>query len=143
MWRPSKLAEERAVRRRSAVYPTIDVSGFLAVMVALLFLLMPWTVVDRKGGSVELAPALHSVYSAGAAREDALIVAISRDGSFYFRDMKIAPEQLEAQIRSGVQDGAWAKVYLSVDRNAKYANVRLALEQIQRAGVERIFFITE
>jgi hypothetical protein len=48
----------------------------------------------------------------GAHREDALIVALLRDGTMYFGKPKTRPGGLPAQIREGVARGAEKKIYI-------------------------------
>jgi hypothetical protein len=56
----------------------------------------------------------------GALREDALRVALTRDGAIYFREHRIALEDLPNEIREGLRSGAERKVYIAVDARAKF-----------------------
>ena len=142
MWCPSELAKARTAKRRSAIYPRMDATAVSGVLLALLFLLMPGPPDVPHIASVELAAARHSVAQPGAAREDALVVTVRRDGTVFFRNVKISADDLEEQLRSGVREGAEKRVYLRVDRVALYAHVMYALEEIRRAGISDICFLT-
>jgi biopolymer transport protein ExbD len=117
--------------------------GFVSVMLVLLFLLMPLTVVDPRGPAADLFGARHSTRMPGALREDALSVVMTRDGAIYFREHRVAPEDLPNEIREGLRNGAERKVYLAVDTRAKYGEVPAVLEKIRLAGVEKVAFLTE
>lgn len=99
--------------------------GFVSVMLVLLFLLMPWTVVHPRGPAADLAGARHSTRMAAALREDALEVVITRHGSIYFRERRIALEDLPHEIQEGLQNGAERKIYIKVGARAKYGDVPL------------------
>ena len=116
--------------------------GFVSVMLALLFLLMPGTVVDGKGPAADLAEASHSIRMPGALKEDALQVMVTRDGQVYLRDSQLMRGDLAPEIRERVRNGAEKKVYLTVDARAKYVDAKAVLDQIRMAGIENVSFLT-
>jgi biopolymer transport protein ExbD len=132
-----------ALNRKNELLCRIDMWGFVSVMLALLFLLMPWTVVHPRGPAVDLVGARHSTPMPGALKEDALRVVLARDGTMYFRQHRIALEDLPNEIRQGLRDGADRKVYIAVDARAKYGDVPAVLDKIGLAGVEKIAFLTQ
>jgi biopolymer transport protein ExbD len=132
-----------ALKRKNELLCRIDMWGFVSVMLALLFLLMPWTVVDPSGPAADLVGARHSTRMPGALKEDALKVMVTRDGKIYFREQHIALEDLPNKIREGLQSGAERKVYIAVDARAKYGDVPAVLDKIRLAGVEKVTFLTE
>ena len=117
--------------------------GFVSVMLVLLFLLMPWTVVDPRGPAADPAGARHSTRMPGALKEDALKVVVTRDGKIYLRERQIALEDLASEIREGLRTGAERKVYIAVDARAKYGAVPAVLDKVRVAGVEKVAFLTE
>jgi biopolymer transport protein ExbD/biopolymer transport protein TolR len=76
-------------------------------------------------------------------REDAMILAIQRDGKMYFQTEQVSREQLSWRLADAIQHGAENRVYLKVERQARYATVKIALNEIRSAGVEHITFITQ
>ena len=142
MWSPSELAKAREARRKSSVRAVLDVSAFLAILLVLLFLFMS-RLHSHDGVSMDLVRVQHAVIVAGAAREDALVVTVMRDGKIFFRSHRISPEQLPKEIQSGLREGSEKKVYLQVDRYALYSRVRVVLEQVQAAGIDDIAIITQ
>jgi biopolymer transport protein ExbD len=131
-----------ALNRKNELLCRIDMWGFVGVMFVLLFLLMPLSVVDGKGPSADLVGARYSTRMPGALKEDALQVMITRDGNIYFREHRIALEDLPNKIREGVRNGAENKVYIAVDARAKYGEIPAVLDKIRLAGIEKVAFLT-
>ena len=132
-----------ALKRKNELFCRIDMWGFVSVMLALLFLLMPGTVVDRKGPAADLAGARNSIRMPGALKEDALRVMVTRDGQVYLCDSHLMCGDLTDEIRERVRNGAEKKVYLAVDARAKYGDAKAVLDQIRMAGIENVSFLTE
>lgn len=117
--------------------------GFVSVMVALLFLFMPWTVVDGKWPPVDRAVALHATPLPGALREDAMQVDVTRDGRVFFRNHQVNAKDLPNEIREGIRAGAEKRIYLAADARVKYGDVRAVLDQIRLSGIEKVSFLTQ
>src|SRR4051812_19329829 len=107
---------------------TINMSGFLSVMVVLLFALMaPYlSYVDLPNYYPTLPVAQHPTPQSKAIREDAMYLNIMRDGTVYFLQYghatKIPNDQLAARIREAVRKGSERKVYIEADQHARYQN---------------------
>ncbi len=117
--------------------------GFVSIMLALLFMFLPATTDNHRSVPVDRPHAYHSASMPGALKEDALRVMVTRDGKIYFREHRIALEDLPNEIREGLQSGAERKVYIAVDARAKYGDVPAVLDKIRLAGVEKVAFLTE
>lgn len=141
VWSPSQVAARRVAKRKSTYYLGINVSAFVSVLLAILILLMFYN--PPRGLSVDLPVAKNAVLQRDALREDAMRVAVARDGKIYFRQSRIGPDQLAASIRTALGEGSKRKIYLSVDRRAMNREVRLALEQIELSGVTDVVVVTE
>jgi biopolymer transport protein ExbD len=142
VWSPSQAAVRRAARRASTYYAGINVSAFVSVMLALLFLLLGDTTPDRyQKGAVDLPVAENAVSKPRALREDVMRVAVTRDGQVYFRQTHASPEELANLIRTALQEGAERKVYLAADARAKYGEVEIVLKQIRLAGIASIVIL--
>jgi len=132
---------ERA-KEKNSLYCRIDVWGFVSVMLALLFLLMPNGYHDLPRYSVDLAETRHAIPMPGAAREDAMRISITRDGKLFFRDHGVMPADLPNEISEGVRNGAEKRVYLAVDARAKYGDAKAILVQLRLAGIENVSLLT-
>src|SRR5580698_10411477 len=117
------LADRRraARRRRNEYISRIDVSPLLVIFFVL------WLAVAPLGPfrdlphdpTVDLPKGLHAKSLIGAQQEDALFVAVTRDGRYFLGNTQISLDDLSDQLRKGVWGGAERKVYLKVDRLAK------------------------
>jgi len=124
----------------------IDVTAFLSIMVVLFFTVLfadrgPLYLHHFVTQPVDLPHVSHAASLQHANREDAIHVAVERDGSFYFRNDRVAAEDLPARISAAVKQGSEKKVYLHADERSRYGSVKLALDAIRDAGIEDISFL--
>jgi len=142
--RPSVAARRRRVKRRRAYYCWMDVSALFAVFLVIFVSLAVSPVGNRgsDGAGVDLFKSVPSRLQPRAIREDAMRVAVTRDGKLYFGNRRVSPEELPGQVRNGVRGGAESRVYFMVDARGSYADVKLAIEQVSLAGVKNISFLT-
>jgi biopolymer transport protein TolR len=108
--------------------------------------LLPATVVvdsprDATHAAVDLAKVSNSTDLRGALREDALFVAVQRDGRIWFGRDQITPENLPAAIRERVSHGAQPKVYIRANMRTKYETVLDVLSGVRSAGIENVAFL--
>jgi len=114
----------------------------LALLAVFIAPILSWH--DLASGPYpDLPEARHSVEMPRANREDALVIAITRDGKVYCGPDRLWLEELPATIRERLNAGAERKAYLKVDRWAKYGLVINVLNAVRSAGVENIGFLAE
>ena len=123
----------------------MDVTGFLSIMVVLLAIF--WAPVFARPDlpfrrTVDMIHSGNAVAVLNAAREDAMVVTVRRDGRILFRAVQISPDELTARIGDALKQHAERRIYINADRRAKYSSVRICLEAIQAAGVKEIAFLT-
>jgi biopolymer transport protein TolR len=121
----------------------INVAGFVGVMLALLYLFMPVNVDGHRGAPVDLPHVGHPVSMAHANREDAIVIAITRDDKLFFRDDQVALDQLPAKIQESVSRGSEKRVYIRADARAKCGWVAEILDGVHSAGVEKIGILVD
>jgi biopolymer transport protein ExbD len=141
-WSPSRAAAQRAAKRKSRLYLKIDPMPFAGVTLAILFMFMANAEPFHRM-SVALPHAQNAAWQPGARREDAILISITRDGSFYFRSRAIRLEDLPAKISKALEEGSERKIYLSVDSRARNADAEAVIDQIRLTRVNRIAFITD
>ena len=94
--------------------------------------------------SVELPKAMSAHDLRGANREDALKVAVRRDGAMLVNGYKVGNAiELTTRLRLAIAEKSPRRVYFYADRHSKYGTVKIALDAIRDAGVGDISFITE
>jgi biopolymer transport protein ExbD/biopolymer transport protein TolR len=115
----------------------------LSIILALLFLFMSPSSDAPGSRAVDLAKTESPVSMRAALKEDALIVAVARDGMVFVGRDHIRLADLSGKIREGLSRGAEDKVYIKAAARAKYGTVKEALDGIRAAGVERVGFLVD
>jgi biopolymer transport protein ExbD len=133
----------KSAHRRNELYCRIDLPAVaigIFFLLLLIFMLNPFPyhriIVDRV-----VARHIHKL--PGAIREDAITIYIRRDGTVYFGNSKIRPDDLSHMVRDAVHDGAERRIYLEVDARALCRDVNALLPQIQMSGIENISILAE
>jgi biopolymer transport protein ExbD len=137
----SRYAHDRPYR----LICNIDVTAFAGIMFALVavFMLPAMMIVHPHGTSVDMAKIEHPISMRAADREDALLIAVTRDGKIFFRAGLVRPEQLPTMIRDAVSHGAERKVYIKSDARAKYSWVAEVLDSVHTAGIEKVGLLVD
>ena len=143
MWSPSKAANLRLTKRQSGVRSVLNLWPFVGILLALLSMFMTLTAPTHPHTVADLAVSKFGISQPHALREDAMRLAITRDGAVYFRNNKTVPEQLPEAIRGAVKNGAERKVYLQIDSRARYGDSEAVLDRIREAGIRDICLIVE
>ena len=84
---------------KAAVNSNINVTPMVDVMLVLLIIFMVVTPMLQKGVSVDMAKTNNPVPMADADKEDALLIAVNRDGTVFFGTDKIAADQLTNKLK--------------------------------------------
>jgi len=113
------------------------------IMLVLLIIFMVVTPLLQKGVSVELAKVNNPREMQEADREDAIIVAITRDGGIYLGSTKTPKDQLTALIRDRISSRLDKTVFVKSDGRVKYGNVVAVVDEIRAAGVVQFGLPTE
>jgi biopolymer transport protein ExbD len=145
MWSPSKLAEKRAAKKRSSSFVLLNLWPFAAILVVLvgLFLARYIPVVDYGGQGADLPTTKTAVAERAANREDAIRILVTRDGAIYIARKFVPLDDLAQVAQNAVRAGAEKKVYISADAHAKNGDVERVVDELRRAGITQISFLTE
>jgi biopolymer transport protein ExbD len=130
-------------KRPLPVNSTINVTPMVDVMLVLLIIFMVITPMLQKGVSVDLAKTNNPVQMPDADKEDALVVAIQRDGTVFFGADKIAPDQLTNKIKDKLTNRVDKRVFVRADARTKYGNVVEVVDNVRAAGVDQLGLLTE
>ena len=87
----------------SKVNSNINVTPMVDVMLVLLIIFMVVTPMLTKGASVELAKTNNPVPMADADKEDAVLVAITKDGSIFLGNDKVPADQLTNKVKDKLE----------------------------------------
>jgi len=89
---------------RGEVSSDINVTPMADVMLVLLIIFMVVTPMLQKGQSVELAKTKNPIDMKEADRDDAILVAITRDGKFYLGQDPVKIDDLAAKVNDRLDD---------------------------------------
>src|SRR5436309_2422631 len=133
-----------ATRNEGAkVNANINVTPMVDVMLVLLIIFMVITPMLQKGVSVDLAKVNNPAQMPDADKEDALLVAIMRDGKVYFGSDQIAPDQLTNKVKDRLANKTEKRVYIRADARAKFGSVVDVVDNVRAAGVDQLGLLTE
>jgi biopolymer transport protein ExbD/biopolymer transport protein TolR len=77
-----------------------------------------------------------------ADKEDAVVVAITRDGKVYLGQNPVDPSQLGSMVRDKLADKTDKTIYVRADARSQFKNVEDAIDDIRTAGVETVDLLT-
>ncbi len=78
-----------------------------------------------------------------ADKEDALLVAVMRDGRVFFGTDPIAADQLTQKIKDRLTDKTDKRVFVKADARAKFGSVVEVVDNVRAAGVDQFGLLTE
>jgi biopolymer transport protein ExbD len=113
------------------------------IMLVLLIIFMVVTPMLQKGVSVDMAPVTNPRDMQDADKDDAVIVAVTRDGTLFLGNTKIKKEEITAQIKDHIANKLDKTVYVKSDARAKYGDVVAVVDEIRSAGVDALGLLTE
>ena len=121
----------------------INVTPMVDVMLVLLIIFMVVTPMLQKGVSVDLAKVNNPEAMPDADKEDALIVAVMRDGKVYFGNDQIQVDQLTGKIKDRIANRVDKRVYVRADARAKFGSVVEVVDNVRSAGVDQLGLLTD
>jgi biopolymer transport protein ExbD/biopolymer transport protein TolR len=121
----------------------INVTPMVDVMLVLLIIFMVVTPMLQKGVSVDLAKVNNSQQMPDADKEDALLVAVTRDGKIFFGSDQIQPDALTQKIKDRLTNRVDKRVFIRADARARYGAVVEVVDNVRSAGVDQLGLLTE
>src|SRR3954471_391864 len=100
----------------------INVTPMVDVMLVVLIIFMVITPMLNKSANIDLARTRNPIVMADADKEDAVIVAITRDGQTFLSPglQKINPDELAPKVKDLLADKPQKIVYIRADARSKY-----------------------
>jgi biopolymer transport protein TolR len=133
----SKREEGKKVNSNINVTPMVD------VMLVLLIIFMVITPMLNNKVNVDLPVATAAVVMENANKEDAVMVAVTRDGKIFLGADQITVDSMASTIASKLEKNPEKKVYMRADNRAMYGKVMDAIDGIRGAGVSDLGLLTE
>jgi biopolymer transport protein ExbD len=113
------------------------------IMLVLLIIFMVVTPMLTKGFPVNMATVPHPFDLPNADRDDAIIVAVTRDGAIYLGMDRVTEEDLTTKVRDKVSNLPDKTVFIRSDGRAHYGYVAKVVDDIRSAGVDKVGLLTE
>jgi biopolymer transport protein TolR len=133
-----------AVRNEGAkVNSNINVTPMVDVMLVLLIIFMVITPMLNKKVNIDMAKVDNPTSMPDADKEDSIVVAITRDGSVYLGQDRIALTELGSKVRDKIADKPGKTIFVRADARAQFRAVEDAIDAVRTAGVEEVGLLTD
>jgi len=134
----------QAVRNEgSKVSSNINVTPMVDVMLVLLIIFMVITPMLQNKVAVDMARVDNTTNMPDADKEDAIVVAITRDGGVFLGQNKTSLDQLGVQVREKLADKPGKTIFIRADARAQYLAVENAIDAVRTAGVDDVGLLTQ
>jgi biopolymer transport protein ExbD len=127
------------------VVADINVTPMVDVMLVLLIIFMVITPMLTKGVTVDKVRAHNAIAMQAADKEDAVLLACTRDGRVYISpgNSQIRMEDIPGKVKDLLTNKLDKTVYISADRRAKWELVEDVVDNLRAAGVDQLGLLTE
>jgi biopolymer transport protein ExbD/biopolymer transport protein TolR len=113
------------------------------IMLVLLIIFMVVTPMLQKTHQVDLAPTDNPHEMKDADKDDAIVVAVTRDGKIYLGSTQTPKADLTGLIKDRLSTRIDKTVYVKSDARAKYGDVVAVVDEIRSAGVDQLGLLTQ
>src|ERR1700753_3446887 len=113
------------------------------IMLVLLIIFMVVTPMLQKNMPVDMAKTDTARDMQDADKDDAIVVAITRDGAIYLGHTETHKDDLTNQIKDRLANWLHKTVYVKADQRAKYGDVVAVGDEIVSAGVDQVGLLTK
>jgi len=135
------------MEQKKAPPPVVDinVTPMVDVMLVLLIIFMVITPMLTKGQNVDMVRTHNPIAMQNADKEDAVLIAITRDGKVYLSpgNKQTTSDQLPGTVKDLLQNKTDKTVYIKADARARYEKVEDVVDNLRAAGVDQIGLLTE
>ncbi len=123
----------------------INVTPMVDVMLVVLIIFMVITPMLSKTVNVDKYKARNAIALPDADKEDAVEVAVTRDGSCFLSPgtIKVQPDDLAPKVKDLLANRPVKTVYISADIRAKYGRVAEVVDNLRAGGVDDVGLLTE
>jgi biopolymer transport protein ExbD/biopolymer transport protein TolR len=121
----------------------INVTPMVDVMLVLLIIFMVITPMLQKGVSVDMAKAANTRDMQDADKEDAVVLAVTRDGKVFLQSNRINPDQITTEVKDRLANKLDKTVYVKADSHARYGVVAGVVDNVRAAGVDSLGLLAE
>ena len=136
------MEEEKKSKSMGAIVD-INVTPMVDVMLVLLIIFMVITPMLSKGVSVDLERTRNHIAMAEADQEDAILVAVTREGSVFLGRSRIEANLLKNEVEDILTTRIDKTVYVKSDARSRYERVVEVVNILRSAGCDQVGLLTE
>jgi biopolymer transport protein TolR len=126
-------------RRIGTSLAEINIIPLVDVVLVLLLIFMLTAPMMYRGIDVNLPRAA----AKPTAVEERMVLTLTKERALYLNDKRIPPGGLESNLRAAFQHRTDKTLYLKADSGLAYGAVIETMDQVRRAGIERLGMVTE
>ncbi|HEX9822255.1 MAG TPA: biopolymer transporter ExbD [Methylomirabilota bacterium] len=126
-------------RRPGTPLAEINIIPLVDVVLVLLLIFMLTAPMMYRGIDVNLPRAA----ARPTAVEERMVLTVTKDRALYLNDKRVPPGGLESRLRAAFQGRTDKTLYLKADAGLSYGAVIETMDQVRRAGIERLGMVTE
>lgn len=125
--------------RRRRFLAEINIIPLVDVVLVLLIIFMVTAPMLYRGIDINLPTSQSNTIKP----EERLVLTIERDQKVYLDKDQLSLEQLEFKLKQAKQHNADVSIYLRADRAVPYGTVVRVMDEIKRAGIEKLGMVTD
>ena len=125
------------------VNSNINVTPMVDVMLVLLIIFMVITPMLQNKVQIDMAKVENAVSMPDANKDDAIVVAVTRDGSVFLGQNRVDPSQLGSLVQAQLSDKTDKTIFVRADARAQFRAVEDAIDDVRTAGVEEVGLLTQ
>ena len=125
------------------VNSNINVTPMVDVMLVMLIIFMVITPMVQNKVAVNLPQTLNPEVMPDADKEDAIVVAVTRDGHTYLGAEQVSLDDIGPKITDKLTNKTSKEVFMRADARAPYGKVMDAIDAIRTAGVEQLGLLSD
>ncbi len=117
----------------------INVTPLVDVVLVLLIIFMVTAPMMTRGIDVRLP----KTETGSDANEERLVVSVDKDGVAYLNDRPINLHLLTDRLKQEMKRSGIDFVFLRADQDVPYGRVMLVMDEIKKAGADRVGMVTQ
>jgi biopolymer transport protein TolR len=125
------------------VNSNINVTPMVDVMLVLLIIFMVITPMLQNKVNVDMAKTDNPTAMPDADKEDAIVVAVTRDGRVFLGQDQVAVADLGKKVADALASKTGKQIFVRADARAKYGTLTDAIDSVRTAGVDEVGLLTE
>jgi len=125
--------------RRRRFLAEINIIPLVDVVLVLLIIFMVTAPMLYRGMDITLPTSQSNTIRP----EERLVLTIERDQKVYLDKDQLSLEQLEFKLKQAKRNNADVSIYLRADQAVPYGTVVRVMDEIKRAGIEKLGMVTD